>query len=165
MRRVAIVVTAVAILGIPLSVAISTPAEAATGLSNCTKVSGNIHSTVTFKGKKCSAKAPRGYGNLTVPGLDLLTGAPFQWTNGDYVELDAPTSSATGGGNGCPKGPQWSWHVADGQVTGTSGDAYDQAAAAGPSNYQILVCIDSSTGAVKAETGPDAQAPALEFDL
>ena len=154
MRRLLLVVTVGTALATPVT--LSTPAGAVTpALSRCSKVSGNINSTVTFTGKKCSTKAPSGFGNLAVPGIDLLTGAPFQWTNGDYVELDAPFESVDNGQAGCPK--KWTNYYVQGPVTGTSGDAYDQAASG--DDYFINVCIKNTSGAVK-ELG---KAPSLTF--
>jgi hypothetical protein len=157
MRRMLLVVTVMTMLALPMSVALSTPAGAVTpALSRCNKVGGNINNTVTFTGKKCSTKAPHGYGNLTVPGIDLLTGAPFQWTNGDYVELDSPFESVDNGQAGCKH--NWSNYYVQGPVSATSGDAYDQAVTG--DDYFINVCINNSSGAVK-DLG---KAPSLSFN-
>jgi hypothetical protein len=158
MRRVLFVLTAVTTPAVPTSVAaglLSTPAGAARPattpvLVGCNKVSGNIHGTITFKGKKCSDKAPAGYGNLTVPvcnaGSCLFTGAPWQWSNGDYLEVNV--NGATTSAEGCPH--NWTENIINGPVDATSGDAYDESTLSeAGGTYLVTVCVNNSNGAVK----------------
>jgi hypothetical protein len=119
MRRLILVVTAVATVAVPTSIAavqLAPQAGAASGLT-CAKLKGTVNGSITAS--KCSvSKAQRKlYKSLTAPqAISLATGGTLTWSSsGETVTIGSPNLSSTGGAGCKPKNTE---EIATGTVTG-----------------------------------------------
>jgi hypothetical protein len=124
--------------------AISVPATAgASGPTTimCSKLSGNVNSTIKITGSKCKAKPPKGYGNVTFTALTLVGGGTLSWTNGDTFTVNAPTTtSPTPPQGACKKG--YTEEDSTGMVTGSSSDPYDAQLVG--TGYSSRTCVNNA---------------------
>jgi hypothetical protein len=138
MRRLLLVVAAVATVAVPSSIAVvalAPPATAAVSLT-CTKLSGSVSGPVTVK--KCSVvKADKKlYKTLTATsGIDLASGGTLTWSSsGTTTVIGAPTVTSPTGN--CPT--KDSEELATGTVTGGS-----SAVTHAGDTFRAEVCITS----------------------
>jgi hypothetical protein len=100
MRRSFKIVAAVAALAMPASLAaVSLSGTAGASVPTtikCSKMSGNINTTIKITGAKCKAKPPKGYGNVSFTATSLIGGGTINWTGaGDSITVSAPTTTGT----------------------------------------------------------------------
>jgi hypothetical protein len=107
----------------------------------CNKMTGFAESNVTFKGKVCSPKPPKGYGNLTGPADAVLqSGGTLNWSgsssNAGFITIGPVTQSAPPP-KACPKG--WIGSLDTATVTSTSLDPYNLSML--NSSVSLTVCV------------------------
>jgi hypothetical protein len=147
MRRLILVVAAVATVAVPTSIAVvalAPPATAAVSLT-CSKLSGTTNGPVTAK--KCSViKADKKtYKSLTAPSaIDLATGGTLTWSSsGTTTVIGAPTVTSPTGN--CPT--KDTEELATGTVSGGT-----SAVTHAGDTFRAEVCI-SSKGKIKLAKG------------
>lgn len=147
MRRLIMIVAALATMAVPTTIAVvalSSPATAAVSLT-CKKLTGSTNGPVTAK--KCSViKADKKlYKTLSAPSaIDLATGGTLTWSSsGTTTVVGAPTLSSPTGN--CPK--KDTEELAVGTVTGGS-----SAVTHAGDTFQAEVCI-SPAGKIKLAKG------------
>ena len=150
MRRSYKIAAAAAALAMPASLAavsLSGTAGATATPVACSKLSGNINTTIKVTGAKCKAKPPKAYKTLSGTAGALAAGGTLNWNDaGATITISAPSLSQTAT---CPKG--WTEETADGTVTGatdgTGGGTYD--ANLNGTAYHAEICFNNKSGAVK----------------
>ena len=146
MRRTSMFVAAVAAVAMPASLAamsFSGTASASTPTSiKCSKLSGNINTTIKITGSKCKAKPPKGYGNISFDALALEGGGTLNWTGaGDSITVSAPSTTSPGQG-ACAHG--YTEEDSTGTVTAGTDHAgtYDSSLAGG--TYTSRTCVNGA---------------------
>jgi hypothetical protein len=148
MRRSFKIAAVAAALAMPASLAavsLSGTAGAATPVA-CSKLSGNINTTIKVTGAKCKAKPPKAYKTLSGTAGALASGGTLTWNDaGASITISAPTLSQTAT---CPKG--WTEETANGTIasaTDAAGITYDANLVG--TDYSAEICFNNKSGAVK----------------
>lgn len=150
MRRILLVVAALAIPASGLSLALSSGVASAAGPKGktvCTGVNGTASTTITISGCTDSNGANTGGGSQPISAAALATGGTVTWLSGFTATFSAPTLVSTSakhcpgyvkGGSSNPTADKFS-----GAVTGST------AGFKVPGTFKGEVCI-SSTGVITA---------------
>jgi hypothetical protein len=138
-------VAAVAAVAMPASLAVSGVASARTPSTiSCSKLSGNINTTIKITGAKCKAKPPKGYGNIAFTATALIGGGTINWTGaGDSITVSAPTTTVpTPPQGGCAHG--YTEEDSTGTVTGgtDASGTYDSSLIGG--TYTSRTCVNGA---------------------
>jgi hypothetical protein len=118
MRRLILMVAAVATVAVPTGIAVVTmaPAAGAASGTTCSKMTGNISTNVVFK--KCLFTSGKDKTNKTLSGKTsaLATGGTLTWApSGQTTIVGSPTFTSPGQGACKPKNTEY---VAHATVTG-----------------------------------------------
>lgn len=156
MRRMYKIAAAAAALAMPASLAavsLSGTAGASTPVL-CSKLSGNVNTTIKVTGAKCKAKPPKAYKTLSGTAGALAAGGTLNWNSaGASISISTPSLSQTAT---CPKG--YTEETADGTIadaTDSVGDTYDTNLIG--TAYHAEICFNNKSGKVKLVKGTKFQ--------
>jgi len=148
MRRLILVVTAVATVAVPTSIAVVTmaPQAGAASGTTCAKLSGNVASTITFK--KCFFTSGKDKTNksLSGQGLSLASGGTLTWApSGQTTIVSAPSFTSPGQGSCKPKNTEY---IANATVVGGT-STHTQSG----DNFSATVCVKNSNNKISLLKG------------
>ncbi len=148
MRRLILVLAAVATVAVPTSIAtvVLAPTAVAASGTTCAKLSGVVTSTITFK--KCNFVTGKDKTNKTLSGrgLGLASGGTLTWSpSGQTTVVGAPTFTSPGQGACKPKNTEY---IAHGTVTGGT-STHTQAG----DTFSATVCVKSSNNKISLLKG------------
>ena len=145
--RTARALTAAAILGAATLGAISFagPTSAAIGTIKCTKLVGNLNTTVTLSG--CNGNT--GGASMAIPATNLATGGAIPWVNGQSTTVTLSANQTESDGDA---GGSCSVATTEFEATGTvTADTTGSAIVGGKAKAEA--CVNLTTGKITLEPG------------